>query len=91
MAFESKIPEGPIAAPRFDALAAVPGVQRPAALSNPSQQFLRLAKRDQVFVEVHRNEIALTRIAMLVDFAFKQASEFRGQPVFGRRGRLLQI
>jgi len=40
-------------------------------------QFRRPIDGDQVVVEVHRYEVPLTRITMLVDLIFKQPPEFR--------------
>src|SRR5262249_11032774 len=37
--------------------------------------------RDEILVQMHRDKIALARIAVLVNLAFKQTPEFREQPV----------
>ena len=81
----------PIATPGGDTTALILDAQNPIpAGGGRLDQSRRAIHADQVFVEVHRNEVALSRITMSVDLAFKQPPEFRGEPVFDWVQRLRQ-
>lgn len=59
-------------------------------LENGIRKFGRPLYGEQVFVEMHRDEIALIRRAMLVEMSLKQAAKLVQQPVFVLFGRLRQ-
>jgi hypothetical protein len=42
----------------------------------------RSSNGDQIFVKMHRHEVALIRGPMFVDFAFKEAPELAQKPIF---------
>ncbi len=73
-----QLTERPIAPPGSHAAPLVLDIQDSVLPDeNGLDQLRGTLDADEVFVQVHRNEITLARIAMRVDFAFKQTPELR--------------
>jgi hypothetical protein len=70
--------ERAISAPGGNSMAPVLDVENPVfPIDDGRDQLGRAANADEVFVEVHRDEVTLIRTAMLVDLTFKQMPECR--------------